>query len=258
MRTMTANRVITMGSATIAVIVLLVLPFFTSGFFTSTVGIRALWLGMAAVSLTFLAGYGGMVSLAQTALYGIAGFTMANLVAADGGVQHIRLLGLDLGDNWPPIWAAVAGIVVATLIGLGFGALAGRSEGIYFLMLTLALGVLTYYFFGQVASLSGFGGVNQVPHPGWVGDPLDRADRLYYVTLVVVGRDLSAHPLHRPHPVWDRVAGNPRRPCSDALARLSRRAASRARLWSRRVRRQHRRSVQRLVQRPDLAWARST
>ncbi len=181
---MTANRAITWVSAAIAVLVLLILPLFTSGFFTSTVGIRALWLGIAAVSVTFLAGYGGMVSLAQTALYGIGGFTMANLVAADGGVEHIRLFGIDLGDSWTPFWAAVAGIVVATVFGFGFGALASRSEGIYFLMLTLALGVLTYYFFGQVASLSGFGGVNQVPHPGWVGDPLDRPDRLYYVTLI--------------------------------------------------------------------------
>jgi branched-chain amino acid transport system permease protein len=182
---MTTSRVITWVSATVAVVVLLVFPLLTSGFFTSTVGIRALWLGTAAVSLTFLAGYGGMVSLAQTALYGIGGFTMANLVAADGGVQHIRPFGIDLGDNWTPFWAAIAGILVATLVGLGFGALASRSEGIYFLMLTLALGVLTYYFFGQVEALSGFGGVNQVPHPSWVGDPLDRPDRLYYVTFVV-------------------------------------------------------------------------
>lgn len=182
---MTPNRLITRVSAAIAALLLLIFPLFTSGFFTSTVGIRALWLGIAAVSVTFLAGYGGMVSLAQTALYGIGGFTMANLVAADGGAAHIRLFGLNLGDNWTPFWAAIAGILVATLFGFGFGALASRSEGIYFLMLTLALGVLTYYFFGQVASLSGFGGINQVPHPSWVGDPLTRPERLYYVTLAV-------------------------------------------------------------------------
>ena len=68
---MTANRAITWVSAAIAVLVLLILPLFTSGFFTSTVGIRALWLGIAAVSVTFLAGYGGMV-----------------LSRADGAVRH--------------------------------------------------------------------------------------------------------------------------------------------------------------------------
>jgi branched-chain amino acid transport system permease protein len=181
---MSTHRLLTVVPATLAVVVLAVFPLITSGFFTSTVGVRALWLGIAAASLSFLAGYAGMVSLAQTALYGLAGFTMANLVASEGGAQHVRVFGLDLGDNWSPWAGALAGVVVATLAGLVFGAIASRSAGIYFLMITLALGVLTYYFFGQVESLSGFGGVNQIPNPGLVGDALDQPDRLYYATLI--------------------------------------------------------------------------
>jgi branched-chain amino acid transport system permease protein len=181
---MTTRRLLTLAPATAAVAMLAVFPLVTSGFFTSTVGIRALWLGIVAASLTFLAGYAGMVSLAQTALYGLAGFTMANLVASEGGAQHVRVFGLDFGDNWSPWGGAIAGVIVATLVGLVFGAVASRSAGIYFLMITLALGVLTYYFFGQIESLSGFGGVNQVPHPDLIGDPLDQPDRLYYSTLI--------------------------------------------------------------------------
>jgi branched-chain amino acid transport system permease protein len=181
---MSAHRVLTVVPAFVAAILLAIFPLVTSGFFTSTVGVRALWLGIAAASISFLAGYGGMVSLAQTALYGLAGFAMANLVASEGGAQHVRLFGLGLGDNWSPWAGAVAGVVLATLVGLGFGLIACRSFGIYFLMLTLALGVLTYYLFAQVESLSGFGGVNQVPHPDVVGDPLDSPERLYYSTLI--------------------------------------------------------------------------
>jgi branched-chain amino acid transport system permease protein len=181
---MSTHRLFTIGPAAVAVVLLAIFPLVTSGFFTSTVGVRALWLGIAAASITFLAGYAGMVSLAQTALYGLAGFAMANLVASEGGAQHVRILGLHLGDNWSPWAGAIAGVVIATLVGLGFGLVASRSVGIYFLMLTLALGVLTYYLFGQVESLSGFGGVNQVPQPELVGDPLDRPDRLYYATLI--------------------------------------------------------------------------
>lgn len=180
----TTRRLFTIVPAAVAVAMLVVLPLVTSGFFTSTVGVRALWLGIAAASISFLAGYAGMVSLAQTALYGLAGFTMANLVASEGGAQHVRAFGLDLGDNWGPWGGAVAGLVLATVVGLVFGAIASRSTGIYFLMLTLALGVLSYYFFGQVESLSGFGGVNQVPHPDLIGDPLDQPVRLYYSTLI--------------------------------------------------------------------------
>ncbi len=51
------------------------------------------------------------------------------------------------------------------LVGLAFGAIAARSEGIYFLMITLAFSVLIFYFFSQVTQLSGFGGVNQVDLP---------------------------------------------------------------------------------------------
>ena len=98
---------------------------------------KALWLGIAAASLIFLASYAeGMVSLGQVGLYAIAGMMFANLVAADGG----------LDAAWNPWVAVIAALLIATLAGLLFGAVAARSEGIYFLMITLALGVLVYYF----------------------------------------------------------------------------------------------------------------
>jgi branched-chain amino acid transport system permease protein len=70
-------------------------------------------------------------------------------------------------------------------VGLGFGAIAARSVGIYFLMITLAFSVLVYYFFSQVTQLSGFGGVNNVELPGLVGDPGQDPTPLYYTTLAV-------------------------------------------------------------------------
>ena len=90
---------------------------------------KALWLGIAAASLIFLAAYGGMVSLAQVGIYGVAGMTYANLVLADGGAAAA----------WNPYVALVVALVVATVVGLGFGWIAARSEGIYFLMITLAV-----------------------------------------------------------------------------------------------------------------------
>ena len=70
-------------------------------------------------------------------------------------------------------------------MGLAFGAIAARSVGIYFLMITLAFSVLVYYFFSQVTQLSGFGGVNNVDLPSLVGEPGQDPTRLYYTTLVV-------------------------------------------------------------------------
>jgi len=148
-------------------------PLIFSDFFVSVILTKALWLGIAAASLIFLSSYAGMVSLGQVGLYAVAGFTMANLVAADGG--------LDVA--WSPWVAVIVAVGVAGLVGLFFGAVAARSEGIYFLMITLAFGVLVYYFFSQVTQLSGFGGVNNVDLPSLVGNPTEDPSRLFYVTL---------------------------------------------------------------------------
>jgi branched-chain amino acid transport system permease protein len=150
-------------------------PLVFTEFFLSVILTKSLWLGIAAASLIFLSAYGGMVSLAQVGIYGVAGMTFANLVLADGGAAAA----------WSPWLAVIAALLVATAVGLGFGAIAARSVGIYFLMITLAFSVLVYYFFSQVTQLSGFGGVNNVELPGLVGDPGQDPTPLYYTTLAV-------------------------------------------------------------------------
>jgi branched-chain amino acid transport system permease protein len=158
-----------------AVAIAAIAPLFVTDFFLNVILTKSLWLGVAAASLIFLAAYGGMVSLAQVGLYGVAGMTFANLVLADGGSAAA----------WNPWLAVVAALVVATLVGLGFGWIAARSEGIYFLMITLAFSVLVFYFFSQVTQLSGFGGINNVDLPGLLGSPEQNPQPRYYVTLVV-------------------------------------------------------------------------
>jgi len=157
----------------VGLLVLALAPVLFSEFYVSAVLTKALWLGIAAASLIFLAAYAGMVSLGQVALYGIAGFTMGNLVAADGGSEIA----------WNPWLAALVGILAATAIGLFLGAISSRSYGIYFLMLTLAFAVLAYYFFAQVTQLSGFGGINNVDTPGFIGNPIADPFPLFYAAL---------------------------------------------------------------------------
>jgi branched-chain amino acid transport system permease protein len=168
------SRVRGSGGLLAVAVVAALAPLAFSDFFVSVILTKALWLGVAAVSLIFLSAYGGMVSLAQVGIYGVAGMVYANLVLADGG----------LGAAWSPILAVVVALVVATAVGVGFGTIAARSEGIYFLMITLAFSVLVYYFFSQVTELSGFGGVNNLDLPGWVGDPGKDPLPLYYTALV--------------------------------------------------------------------------
>jgi len=151
-------------------------PLLFSSYFVGTILTETLWLGIAAASLIFLFGYGGMVSLAQAGIYGVAGMALGNMVA-NGGSR-----GLNLG--WSPWLSVVLAILIATGVAFVFGAVASRSTGIYFLMLTLVFSVIVYYFFGQVAQLSGFGGVQINRFPGLIGDPASDANRLYYATFI--------------------------------------------------------------------------
>jgi branched-chain amino acid transport system permease protein len=159
------------GYAVPGVVLLLaaVCPFVFTTYFTSAIAVTVLWSGLAAASLAFLAGYGGMVSLAQTALFGVAAFTTAKLTVDAG---------------WNAWWAAAAAIGVAFAVGLLFGAIASGSEGIYFLMITLAFAVITFYYFSQVPTFGAHEGINGVSPPPLLGDPVRHPTRIYYAALV--------------------------------------------------------------------------
>lgn len=147
-------------------------------YFAHALLINVFWYGIAAASLIFLSAYGGMVSLAQVSLYGISAFVLGNTVTS-GDVK-----GLHLGyDPWIGIVLAIS---ITTGIGLLLGAVASRSAGIYFLMITLAFAVLTSTFFGSVTILSGFSGISgmELTAPSVVGNTVAHPDRLYYIALV--------------------------------------------------------------------------
>jgi branched-chain amino acid transport system permease protein len=87
--------------------------------------------------------------------------------------------GLKLG--WDPWLAVVFALVVTAAVALLLGALSARTGGIYFLMLTLTYAVIGYYFFGQVTTFSGFGGITGIDPPAPFADPI----RLYHACVAV-------------------------------------------------------------------------
>jgi branched-chain amino acid transport system permease protein len=174
-RTFSVERAIGVGG----LVLLAFGPFVFNEYWISFILTQVLLLGVAAASLIFLSAYGGMVSLAQPAIYGIAAFSLGNMVTAG------ETKGLNLG--WDPWLGVVLAIAIATVVGFVLGAVASRSTGIYFLMLTLVFGVIANKFFNQVESLSGFGGVGSIQNhtPDLIGLPSREPNRLYYVCLVV-------------------------------------------------------------------------
>jgi branched-chain amino acid transport system permease protein len=162
-------------AGTTALVVAVISPLILPPYWVGTLLTQMLFLGIVAASLIFLSAYGGMVSLGQVAVYGIAGFVLGN-ATTNGNTK-----GLNLG--WNPWWGVLLGIAVATGIGLVFGALASRSIGVYFLMITLTFSVIANLFFGQVVTLSGFGGISGIPTPHLIGSAEAHQNRLYYVAL---------------------------------------------------------------------------
>jgi branched-chain amino acid transport system permease protein len=154
-----------------------------SPYWSHQILLQTFLFGIAAASLIFLSAYGGMVSLAQTALFGIAGVIIGNLATKGGPGGTSK--GLHLG--WDPTVALVIAVVMTTAIGLILGAVAARSAGIYFLMITLTFSVIATYTLGQVTKISGFSGIGGISGytPGWIGDVQAHPNRLYYLALGV-------------------------------------------------------------------------
>jgi branched-chain amino acid transport system permease protein len=154
-----------------------------SPYWSHQILLQTFLFGIAAASLIFLSAYGGMVSLAQTAMFGIAGVIIGNLATKGGPGGTSK--GLHLG--WDPTLALAVAVVMTTAIGLVLGAVAARSAGIYFLMITLTFSVIVTYTLGQVTKISGFSGIGGISEhtPGWIGDVLAHPNRLYYVALGV-------------------------------------------------------------------------
>jgi branched-chain amino acid transport system permease protein len=167
----------------VAVLVFVLLaPQIVSGFWMDTVLTQTFILGIGAASLVFLSAYGGMISLAQAGLMGVAGFALGNMVTERSGGESKGLL---LG--WDPSLSVVLAILLTVGVGILFGLVASRSFGIYFLMLTLTYSVIVFLFVSQVTQVGGFSPIAGIDRyaPGFMGDVVNDRQRLYYVSLLV-------------------------------------------------------------------------
>jgi branched-chain amino acid transport system permease protein len=157
---------------------LITYPLAVGEFWAVQIGAQILIYGVIALSLMFLAGYGGMVSLAQMTIAGFAGYLCA--------IFGVNSAGLGLGWPW---WAAVAmGLGGATLFATLIGWISVRTEGIYTIMITLAIGVAFFYFARQnYAIFNGFNGFAGLKPPVVFGVNWRDPTPFYFLTLAVAG-----------------------------------------------------------------------
>lgn len=156
---------------------LLIYPLVASPFFVFQIGAQSLVLGLIALSLSFLAGMGGMVSLSQMTVAGVAAYTVAIVGSSSVG-------GVSLG--WEPWVAVIVALVVSVVVAVGIGALSIRTEGIRTIMITLAIGVAFFYLTQQNYTLfNGFQGFSNVEPPQLFGVDLGQPVAFYYLCLGV-------------------------------------------------------------------------
>jgi len=157
-------------------VLLLIMPVLASPFVLYQIFGWAFILGTIALSLMFLAGYGGMVSLVQMTVAGLAAYMVAIFGASAEAISF----------GWP-WWVAIpAAVLVATLFGTVAGALAVRTAGIYTIMITLAIAAAFFYFTRQNYGIfNGFNGFNRVTPPPVFGIDWRGAVPFYYLTLAV-------------------------------------------------------------------------
>lgn len=154
---------------------LLVYPWVASSFFVYQIGAQALVYGLIALSLTFLGGSGGMVSLSQGTVAGLAGYLLAIF-----GTSSVT----DISFGWPWWVASLIGILAATALATLIGVLSVRTEGIYTIMITLAIGVAFFYLVQQNYTVfNGFQGFSRTYAPQAFGVAWNEPVAFYYLVV---------------------------------------------------------------------------
>jgi len=142
-----------------------------AGEFWITLLSQIMIFGLLALSADLLLGHAGLFSLCHAAFFAVAAYTTAILQVRYGASTAL---------------AAPAGILAGSALSLVF-AVAVRTRGVYFILITLAFGYITWGVAYRWASFTGGdNGVTNVPFPAIGGLRIAGATQYYYVVLVAV------------------------------------------------------------------------
>lgn len=132
---------------------------------------KILIFGLLAMSLDMVFGYLGLWSFCHAALFGVAAYT-----------NGIMIQQFHITNFW---LAAPVGIIAAAAVAALFAWITLRTSGIFFLLITLALGQLIYSIaFTWKEVTGGSNGIINIPYPN-IG--LDFTPfTYYYFTLIIV------------------------------------------------------------------------
>jgi branched-chain amino acid transport system permease protein len=132
---------------------------------------KLLCFAMFACAYNLLLGFGRMLSFGHAAFFGFAAYVSSWLITAHA---------------FGPATALLGAMAAAAALGVLIGGLAIRRHGIYFAMITLALGQLVYFVCLEAPFTGGENGLQGVPRGSLFGLlPLKSDVVLYYLVLAV-------------------------------------------------------------------------
>lgn len=154
----------------IAVLVLLAvavaIPRLTTSFYVNLVS-EVMIYGLLAMSIDILAGFTGLVPLGHAGIFGISAYVVGYLLTKTG----------------IPVYVAIPlGITASTVAAAVFAVIAIRTSGVYFLMVTLAEGMIVWGVAYRWASVTGAeNGIRGIARPELVHEYW----QFYYLVLIV-------------------------------------------------------------------------
>jgi branched-chain amino acid transport system permease protein len=166
---MVSQRVKILMVAAALAAVALVVP--QSGSFVVLLATRALAFAILAMSLDILLGFTGLASLGQVAYFGVGAYLTAVLATK-----------FHFGLGWDFWIVVILGILIGAALAALFGLFAIRASGVYFLMITLALGQCVWGLAYRWNSLTG--GDNGINMSGRPNFGLDLSNEVTFFYLV--------------------------------------------------------------------------
>lgn len=165
------------------IVVGLVAPFLAYPVFL----MKVLCFALFACAFNLLLGYAGLLSFGHAAFLATGGYVTGYLLASYPGLT--------------PELGIIAGTVMATLLGVLFGVLSIRRQGIYFAMVTLAIAQLVYFMFVQAPFTGGEDGLHGVPRGelfGFISLSSNLAMYYFVFAIFIFGFALIQRTVHSP------------------------------------------------------------
>jgi len=143
---------------------------------------RLVILGIAAVSLNLILGYGGLVSFGHAAFIGLGAYAV--------GIPsyHATWGGFDLVASYNGLFHIALAVGISAIFALLTGAISLRTKGVYFIMITMAFGQMAFFLFQSLNAYNGDDGLTIDVRSELPFINLDKPMQLYllsYVSLII-------------------------------------------------------------------------